>query len=154
MILRRGITSFFNRRDREAIPEFPFIEFKRVVYGLAAPLCLAVSEMKARGVTPNFHSARLVGTETSILILGHSNYPIFAFSQPLERNGSQLRFVDSPHLAAALTRLFPDLIIAPAEELNRRATESDLDVLGAVELEQIKYWKPRSVGEIAFNWWD
>jgi len=154
MILRRGISSLFSGNDRGAIPEFSFAEFKRIVYGVADPLRLAVSEIKERGVTPNFHSARLNGAETSLTILGHSINPILAFSEPLEQSEAQLRFIDCPRIATELARCFPHLIIAPAEELNRKPTKPDFDLLDAAELDQIRYWKPESVGEIAFNWWD
>jgi hypothetical protein len=154
MILRRGITSFFNWDDCRTIPEFSFAEFRRVVHGMADSLRLAVSELKERGVTPNFHSARLNGSEVVITIVGHSTYPIFAFSVPPGPSECKLRFIDCPQIATELTRLFPDLLIAPAEELNRQPTKSDLGMLDAQELDQIKYSQPQSVGEIAFNWWD
>jgi len=154
MVLKRGITSFFNWDDRGTIPEFAFSEFKRVVFGVADPLRLAVSELNERGVTPNFHSARLDGAETALTILGHSTYPIFAFSEPLRHDACQLHFVDCASIATEISRLFPELTVVTADELKRKPTESNLDSLDATELEQIEYWKPQSVGEIAFNWWD
>ena len=54
MIVRRGITSFFNWDDRGLIPEFGIAEFKSIVYAVAAPLGYTVSDVSKRGVTPSF----------------------------------------------------------------------------------------------------
>ena len=154
MLLKRGITSFFNWDDWGTIPEFAYAEFKRVVYGVADPLCLAVSELNERGVTPNFHSARLDGANAAITILGHSTYPIFAFAEPIEFKSCHLCFVDHEPLSRVIETSFPGTSIATAGELNRQLAETDLTKLDASELEQIEYWKPKTVGEVAFNWWD
>ena len=154
MIVKRGITSFFNWDERDTIPEFTFAEFKRVVFGVADPLRLAVTQLTERGVTPNFHSAHLDGGETSVAMLGHSTYPIIAFSEHWKHNDGQLRLVDCIRIATELKRMFPHVTVAESGELTRKLTESDLALLDEGELDQIKYWKPQTVGEIAFNWWD
>jgi len=43
---------------------------------------------------------------------------------------------------------------ADADELNRRVEPKDLDALSPAERRQAKYWKPKRVGDIVFNWWD
>ena len=154
MVLKRGITSFFNWDDRGTIPEFSFVEFKGVVYGVSVPLCLAVSELNERGVTPNFHSARLHGVETDLTVVAHSTYPIFAFAEPLDLGSCRLCFIDSETLSRKMGALFPNVSVARAAELNRKLRTSDLAELDAAELEQVDYWKPKTVGELAFNWWD
>ena len=154
MILKRGITSFFDWDAGGAIPEFTFTEFKCVVFGATDSLGIAVPELHERGVTPNFHSARLVGTDTSLTVIGHSTYPIIAFSKPLKLHECKLHFVDYTRLALEIGRLFPDLTVATAEELNRKPSKGDIESLDSTELDQIEYWKPQTVGEIAFNWWD
>jgi len=83
MIVRRGITSFFNWDDRGVIPEFTIAEFKRIVFAVAGALGYTVSNVVERGVSPNFHSASLSYRDAAISILGHSTYPIFAFTEPL-----------------------------------------------------------------------
>ncbi len=53
-----------------------------------------------------------------------------------------------------MQNLFPDVTIADANELNQELTESGMSVLDLMEREQIEYWKPKTIGEVAFNWWD
>jgi hypothetical protein len=50
--------------------------------------------------------------------------------------------------------LFPHVTIATLEELSRPIAKTDLDQLDRAEIEQVKYWKPHTIGELAFNWWD
>ena len=50
--------------------------------------------------------------------------------------------------------MFPDVTVATTTELNRKLADNDLAKLDAAELEQVKYWEPQSVGDVAFNWWD
>ncbi len=154
MILRRGITSFFDWDERWAIPEFTFAEFKRVVFAAASNQRLAVSQLTERSVTPNFHVARLDDSEMSILMLGHSTYPLIAFAKPVNVEASKLLFVDCSRIVDEIQNLFPDVTTANANELNRQLTESDTSLLDSIEREQIKYWKPTTIGEVAFNWWD
>lgn len=154
MILRRGITSFFNWDERGAIPEFTFAEFKRIVFAVATNQRLSVSQLTERSVTPNFHVARLDDSEMSILLLGHSTYPLIAFAKPENADATKLLFVDCSRIADAMQNLFPDVTIADANELNQELTEFGMSVLDVIEREQIEYWKPKTIGEVAFNWWD
>jgi hypothetical protein len=39
-------------------------------------------------------------------------------------------------------------------ELGRPLTEDDGAALGPGDLAQLRYWKPRTVGEVVFNWFD
>jgi hypothetical protein len=154
MNLSRGITSFFNWDERGAIPEFAFAEFKRIVFAVATNQRLEVSRLTERSVTPNFHAARLIDSEMSILLLGHATYPLIAFAKPVNTDATQMRFVDCSRIAIEMQNLFSDVTIAATNELNRELTESDKPLLDAIEREQIEYWKPSTIGEVVFNWWD
>ena len=154
MIVRRGITSFFNWDDRGPIPEFAITEFKSIVYAAATPLGYTVSDVSGRGVTPNFHSALLTNGETAISSLGHSTYPIFAYTEPLDQHLCEIRFIDSDPLTQRLAAHFPNVAIATTAELERNLTDTDLALLDTAERAQVEYWQPQTVGNAAFNWWD
>ncbi|MFC7710781.1 hypothetical protein [Micromonospora lupini] len=62
-------------------------------------------------------------------------------------------FVDHPDLAAALTNL-TDAQPLTAEQLQTNLSQVDLTALSAHEHDQINYWKPTTVGELLFNFWD
>jgi hypothetical protein len=154
MIVRKGITSFFVHRD---IPEFHFDCFHQIVISFAKPMGFEVVEMTERGVTPNFHIATLTRQKSrqdeTISILGHASFPIIAFAEPLLET-CEIRFRDAFPIAARINDLFPHVTIATCEELSRKIEKSDLELLDRVEREQIKFWKPQTIGELAFNWWD
>ena len=154
MILRRGITSFFNWDERGTIPEFTFAEFKRIVFAVSTVERLTVPQLNERRVTPNFHLARLDDSKTSVLMLGHSTYPLIGLANPKNTDATKLLFVDCSRIADAMQNLFPDVTIATSNELNQELTESGMSVLDVIEREQIEYWKPKTIGEVAFNWWD
>nr|WP_044181123.1 hypothetical protein [Pirellula staleyi] len=113
-----------------------------------------VASIAAAGITPNFHFAKLESPHRSIFILGHSNYPIVAFAKQVNAVDQRLQFVDESEISSEISRLFPDVAIAIAADLNRSITEDDLAQLAPIELRQVKYWKPCTIGQLAFNWWD
>ncbi|MFE4634840.1 hypothetical protein ACFRJ1_15895 [Streptomyces sp. NPDC056773] len=41
-----------------------------------------------------------------------------------------------------------------ADELNMSLAAADTSELAAEELAQVGYWRPSTVGELMFNWWD
>ncbi|HMP71514.1 MAG TPA: hypothetical protein PKA76_19365 [Pirellulaceae bacterium] len=154
MILRPGITSFFESRTRGSLPEYLIGDFRRLVHAVAASQDWTVASIANSGVTPNFHVAELESPNRSIFILGHSNYPIVAFAEEVSDTDQRLQFVDDPEIASDISRLFPDVAIADAADLNRSITEDDLAQLAPTDRKQVEYWKPRTVGQLAFNWWD
>jgi hypothetical protein len=151
MIVRTGITSFYSRSK---LPEFPFAEFKRMAYACAIPCGYNVTGLLQRGVTPNFHTATLESPNECVQMLGHSTFPIFAFTEPREEYSCELTFRDVATIARLLIQMFPDVTIATLEDLSRPIVKTDLDQLDRAEIEQVKYWKPQTIGELAFNWWD
>jgi hypothetical protein len=40
------------------------------------------------------------------------------------------------------------------EELSTPLATADTSELTEAELEQVRYWRPSTVGELMFNWWD
>lgn len=154
MILRPGITSFFESRKRGSLPEFSIGDFRRLVHAVAASQDWTVASITDASFTPNFHLAELKSANRSIFILGHSNYPIVAFAEHVSDTAQRLQFVDEPEIASETSRLFPDVTIANAADLHRSVTKDDLAQLAPADRKQVEYWKPRTIGQLAFNWWD
>lgn len=154
MILRPGITSFFESRECGSLPEYSIADFRRLVHTVAASRNWTVSSIADAGITPNFHFAKLESPHRSIFILGHSNYPIVAFAKQVSDADQRLEFVDESEIASEISRLFPNVAIANAADFNRSITEDDLAQLASTDRKQIEYWKPRTIGQLAFNWWD
>ena len=62
-------------------------------------------------------------------------------------------FEDSPALAVAMFEAWP-CHTASVEELLRTPSADDLAALSEADLEQVRHWNPKTLGEIVFNWWD
>jgi hypothetical protein len=154
MILRPGITSVFGSGGRGSLPEYWIGDFKCVVHAVTAAQEWAVGSIAEAGITPNFHIAELKSPTRFVFILGHSSYPIVAFTEKVSDIDQHLYFIDVPEIMSIISRSFPSIQIANAIDLNRSITDDDLAQLAPADRKQVEYWKPRTIGQIAFNWWD
>ncbi|WP_156056393.1 hypothetical protein [Streptosporangium roseum] len=64
-----------------------------------------------------------------------------------------LSFLDDPEVLGKLGACGPYRVLGMAE-LALPVARADLSELGEVEMDQIRYWRPETVGELAFNFWD
>ncbi|MFC0213118.1 hypothetical protein ACFFK0_11745 [Paenibacillus chartarius] len=73
-------------------------------------------------------------------------------------SGFNITFMDAPQLSKELSRYYQ---VVCSDELNVLLRYSGAELLldhkhelNKAELEQVKYWKPNTIGEIVFNFWD
>ncbi|MFE2613671.1 hypothetical protein ACFXA2_08665 [Micromonospora chalcea] len=105
------------------------------------------------GVTPNFHTVDIADGQHHIAVLRHTTLPFIAFARPHANGDVTITFVDHPDLAAALTNL-TDAQALTTEQLQTSLSQVDLSALSPHEHDQINYWKPTTLGELLFNFWD
>lgn len=127
--------------------------FTAVCHYAARAIRGTVSQVIPAGVTPNFHTAEIAQRDLRTSVLGHTTIAAVAFAELLPPDDHALRFTDRPELAAAIQTV-SDLQILTTEQLNAPLSTADLSALGAGEHEQITYWRPHTVGELLFNYWD
>ena len=121
--------------------------FKQIVFEIARQAGGRVVDIIEPGVTPNFIAARFELGPTACYLL-RSDADHWAFTKAIEPALTPLAFTDCPALAEAMTRLFGVTPLTHAElnaPFTKRPGLSDSD---------IQYWKPRTLGEALFNWWD
>ena len=83
----------------------------------------------------------------------NSIYPVVALVEELEEGVCELRYVE--HAAAkSLIDSYTSFECISSDELARELTTDALKELNSVELSQVRYWKPQTIGEVVFNWWD
>jgi hypothetical protein len=101
----------------------------------------------------NFHRALLTTThpDRQITLLCNNYVPLLAVTEP-EPQYMQPIFAEAPDLAEAFADT-PFRMLSPAE-LNDPLTDTHLTDLPRVERDQIRNWKPKTVGETVFNFWD
>lgn len=112
-----------------------------------------VTAIQQASVTPDFDAVLLVYEHERVAALRHALVNLVAFVQvPGDRVAPPLEFIECSRLAQILGETGFKLL--SAAELRRPITSADLSDLTADEHEQVRYWKPATVGELLFNYWD
>ncbi|MFJ8072318.1 hypothetical protein ACIQZD_25990 [Peribacillus sp. NPDC096447] len=106
----------------------------------------------------NFLNVEVKVFDKHLHIVLNEHYPFLAFASFVDFEN--IKFIDEPEL---LKQFSPFYKVLSIEELNeplyiKESTgkiilENDNE-LNSAELEQIAYWKPKSVGETIYNFWD
>ncbi|TDC45250.1 hypothetical protein E1212_29090 [Jiangella ureilytica] len=149
MKLPRGATGFNAPPGEE--PDLG--TFTTVCYHAARAIGATVTGVIKADVTPSFHTIDVAQAQHHIAVLRHTTVPLVAFARPRTSGDATITFIDRPDLAAAITNL-TDAQILTAEQLGIPLPQADLSALGPHEHDQINYWKPNTVGELLFNFWD
>ncbi|RAN91985.1 hypothetical protein GAR05_06549 [Micromonospora saelicesensis] len=149
MKLPPGATGFNLPHDVQADLE----AFTAVCHHAARAIDAAVTGVTPADVTPNFHTVDITDAQHHIAVLRHTTLPIIAFARPHTNDDVTTTFVNHTDLAAALTNL-TDAQPLTAEQLQIPLSQVDLSALSPHEHDQVNYWKPTTVGELLFNFWD
>jgi hypothetical protein len=153
MQLPRGITGFRMAKD-PPLPTFDAQDFTAIGYAVARAYGATVIK---RDVQP--HPARsymvltLQAGHEYWSLLGHASHPIIgSVSEAIDTYVGACLFADLPPLAAVAPGF--GVTIYAASFLNQSVDPRWLSNLAAVELRQMRYWKPQRMGDIIFNFWD
>ncbi|RGC70869.1 hypothetical protein C5N14_00005 [Micromonospora sp. MW-13] len=125
--------------------------FTAICHQAARTVDATVTGVTPADVTPNFHTIDITHPEHHITVLRHTALPFIAFAHP--RDDLTITFVDHPDLAAAIISL-TDTQVLTVDQLRTPLSQVDLSALAPGEHDQISYWKPTTVGELLFNFWD
>ena len=147
MTLPRGITGFWSVNTAPP-PLLDEKAFCQMCYTIAHGNGGTVAEVDTDTSPRNFYSAQIRKHDDSIFILQNIHYPYAAFAGQDDSGGFVLTHP-------------PEWLQLPEGQVNFLSlAELNQDwhglcqELGPEELEQIRYWKPKTVGEIIFNTWD
>ncbi|AOT08714.1 hypothetical protein [Pseudoalteromonas luteoviolacea] len=124
-----------------------FQEFKRIIYYLSSSLNLDVKELKGSNVTPNFHLALMKRAEEEVCIIC-SIHGEWAFCNYSEFLSYKLHFVDNEH-ASKILKVHFGITTHKQSSLIEAFVKYPY-----MSSSDIAYWKPKSLGEALFNWWD
>lgn len=111
-----------------------------------------VTQITGPGPNRNFHTVEIGMDQQRFAVLRHATVPLAAIAGPLD-DDMTFTFGHHPGLAAAITDVI-DVHLLTAGELNTLLSRADVDDLGRGEPAQIAYWRPGTVGELLFNFWD
>lgn len=142
-MLPRGITGF---GDAQAPVIQDVKRFAALADAAARELGGAVCYIDADTLGRSFYSARIEPRRGGLFILMNAYYPYAAFAESVEYG--EIAFADAPGGVEC-----PDVRVLTLDELMQPWNGESLE-LGDAEMKQIRYWKPRTVGEVVFNFWD
>ena len=144
----RGITGFWEQGEYmgHAVSS---AYFKQIVYTMASVNRMTVSCTDVVLTGKNFFWAAYQKYGKMFFLLMNSRYPYLAFADQMQF--SNIHFVDHPWNMTLPAET--EVVVLDARLLNR-AWRGCIDSLSEVEVCQIRFWKPRTVGEIIFNFWD
>ena len=104
-------------------------------------------------VVGNFAVAILDFDAGAVAVVLNAHFPVIAFADPPKEGEISLRFVDSPKLADTF-RSFGVYTVVDRTVLLESVNASHWKQLASAEMERLRYFKPRCVGEVIFNCWD
>lgn len=146
----RGATGF---RDHgtDPLPSMDTRVFASVCHEGARVARGRVVEITSPEVTPNFHKAVIRRGELSVAVLGHIHLSLIAIAQVL--TGSVV-FTDGCDDLEEALRSSGSLRLLARSELEIPIRLIDTSDLDRAERREITFWKPKTLGELLFNYWD
>lgn len=150
MLLEKGITGFFEYGDC-IMPELDYTAFQRMCYTVRNKQWNMTGIFRPEHT--NYFYAHFQGCydteqmeKQEVYLLQNKYYPIIAMTKELSLYEKVFIDITDPF------RIIDGEIIS-AEILNEAFDDTQYH-LSNVELQQIRYWKPVSIGNIIFNEWD
>lgn len=148
----RGSSGLWGHGD-EPLPRVDVRAFRGASYEAARSIGATVDDVTSDGVTSSFHTALITAAGVRSAVLCHEVLPVVAFTaSPPQAGAPPVDFVSPPAWAAAFERVGFRLL--DVGELSTPLGSADIGELAEAELEQVRYWRPGTVGELMFNWWD
>ncbi|RAK29211.1 hypothetical protein B0I29_1182 [Actinoplanes lutulentus] len=145
------MTGFCSGKELK-LPEVPVRTFRDGCYAAARAAGGAVERVFESAYPRNFHSAAIVAPNDRIAILCNAVYPWIAFAGAGAGDLESKAFVDPPAWAAAFAEI--GFVVMSRQVLGSPLGSVDTAALGKAEWLQIDSWRPASVGEAVFNFWD
>lgn len=147
MVLKRGITGFYNFKEEIILNDS--YQFKLICIKFIEKNRGQLIEFNLSQLEKNFYYAKCLVNDKHLYILLNAYYPFIAFASSV--GYGSIKFIDINIPVYPLETKYQILNIS---KLSKQYDIEDLKSLSKIEIEQINYWKPVTVGEIIFNYWD
>ncbi|MDN7244004.1 hypothetical protein [Planococcus shenhongbingii] len=149
MRLPNGVTGFYNS-EADKPPQTDGKQFKQLCFSVAANNAGRILEFNSPRYPANFYSAYVEMCGNQFYILLNEHYPFIAFASIVD--DGNLEFKDEPVLFQEFKPFYDVLTVNELNELIKHKPQKN--ELNPAEWKQIFYWKPGTVGQILFNYWD
>jgi len=149
MKLEKGIIGIWGKKEQPVKSSSDVLQFKTSIYPIEYTGAYKILGFKDDEIIKNYSRLSIIdkSNNNNFDVLINSVYPYFCGVMV-----DSFNFIDLPieirnYADSKFTYLTP-------EELNSKFEKNDLSELNEAELKAIKYWKPKTFGEIIFNTYD
>jgi hypothetical protein len=150
MILPNGITGSY---DSESIkpPQVNGKLFKQLCFEFASCNGGKVIDFNEPKYPINFYIVKFEILDNQFFVLLNEHYPYLAFASDVEFGN--INFIDRPVSYEYFSEFYKVLGKVELDAPFKQNLEMNSE-LNRAELEQLAYWKPETVGQVIFNYWD
>lgn len=150
MKLPNGVTGFYNSETNDP-PQVDGKQFKQLCFDFAIRKGGKVIDFNTPQYPANFYLAQVEVLYNQFYLLLNEHYPYLAFASAVEFGN--IKFVDEPILFEYFYSFYK---VIGTVELNTPFNQipGEKNELNSAELRELTYWKPETIGEILFNYWD
>lgn len=141
-VLKPGTTGFYDP-DQQVQP-IDLTLFKQWCYQYARTIGAQTASFDWDLTARSFYICTL-HLDKTIYVLLNAAAGYLAFASSVSMDGVQ--FIEIPSSTDSFIALDPALLCSPI-------THEALQLLGEGELKQLHYWKPQTMGEVIYNYWD
>lgn len=150
-LIRKGILC----RAREELAEVPnvsFASFVRLSYAVARELHANVESLTEDEVGNNYYYAVIRTKSVTFNLLCNTHYPLVGITELFKLPPPNLhtRFISRADVEQVVTD-YGGFEVISLDDLNRGVSQEELKCLLPSELNYIKVWNPKCIGEIVFN---
>ena len=149
MMLPNGITGFYEPGSHKPQIDRPL--FKQIGYSALSRHGGNIIEFHAPQYPANYYDVHAEMSGSPFFILLNEHYPFLAFASAVEYGNIQ--FMDIPALHEDFSPFYRIMSKAELCKPFNLSLTRDYEIRSA-ELEQITYWKPETIGQIIYNYWD
>lgn len=144
MRLPKGITGFINDIEETIDGQ----QFKKICYEVLREAEGEVLKWECPLYPHNYFKVHILLKGELFYILLNEYYPYLAFVKKWDGNG--IDFTDLPTLTRGFNEYYT---VLTKKVLNLPFSKNEHD-LEEIELRQVAYWQPYSIGDVIFNCWD
>ncbi|MBY0097999.1 hypothetical protein [Mesobacillus maritimus] len=150
MILPNGVTGFYDSESKKP-PQVNGKLFKQLCFEFASWNGGKVIDFNEPKYPRNFYFAKFEIHNNQFFVLLNEHYPYLAYASVVEFGN--ITFIDKPVSHENFSDFYKVLGKVDLEApINQNLVVNS--ELNRAELEQLAYWKPETVGQIIFNYWD
>lgn len=150
MKLLNGISGFYDS-EADTPPQVDGKQFKQLCFDFIYRNGGKVIDFSTPQYPVNFYNAEIKIFDSRLYILLNEHYPYLAFASAVKPRN--IEFIDEPVLFEHFCYTYK---VISTVELNEPISKISIEnnELNSAELKQIAFWKPETVGQILFNYWD